>query len=353
MRDLYSDDDESGNGGVAGFIPERLRKLAGAVVFLGLILLMALWAFRLGTRDAREVPIIRAMEGPARVAPDDPGGAQAPHQGLEVNAVLAEDASPPRVATADPVPEELADEDLPTRDLPEPEPIVEVPMTVIPPRVVVTEAPFSPAETLVPDEGAAPLDAEAVALEPRLIEDPAALTEDSLASEDAGSAEDGDVALVLDEDAAADAEEVALAATDVPPGPRPLQRPAVLARPHTDEVAATLAVSSPAEPPAAIPVAATVREATAREATAPGPGARLVQLGAFDSEAITREAWAQLLRRHGDLLASKSLFVERTTANARVFYRLRVAGFDNTDQTREMCEALRLRSVDCIPVTLQ
>ena len=82
-------------------------------------------------------------------------------------------------------------------------------------------------------------------------------------------------------------------------------------------------------------------------------GTRLVQLGAFDSEAITRKAWDQLVARNPDLLASKSLYIERTTANARVFYRLRVAGFTNTDQTREMCEALRARGIDCIPVTLQ
>ena len=46
-------------------------------------------------------------------------------------------------------------------------------------------------------------------------------------------------------------------------------------------------------------------------------------------------------------------FVERTTANARVFYRLRVAGFSTSDETRQMCEALRARGVACIPVTLQ
>ena len=83
------------------------------------------------------------------------------------------------------------------------------------------------------------------------------------------------------------------------------------------------------------------------------PGARLVQLGAFDSEEITRRAWDQLVARNGDLLGSKRLHVERTTANARVFYRLRVAGFASADETRRMCEALRSRGVDCIPVTLQ
>jgi hypothetical protein len=69
-------------------------------------------------------------------------------------------------------------------------------------------------------------------------------------------------------------------------------------------------------------------------------------LGAFDSEAITRRAWQNLVARNPDLLASKSLYIERTTSNARVFYRLRVAGFDDTEQTRQMCEALRARGVD-------
>ena len=84
------------------------------------------------------------------------------------------------------------------------------------------------------------------------------------------------------------------------------------------------------------------------------PGTRLVQLGAFDSEEITRKAWSQLVAAQPrPALASKSLYVERTTANARVFYRLRVAGFTNSEQTRQMCEALRARGVACIPVTLQ
>ena len=58
-----------------------------------------------------------------------------------------------------------------------------------------------------------------------------------------------------------------------------------------------------------------------------------------------------LAQTNRDLLASKSLYVERTTANARVFYRLRVAGFADQAQTQKMCEALRSRNVDCIPVT--
>ena len=83
------------------------------------------------------------------------------------------------------------------------------------------------------------------------------------------------------------------------------------------------------------------------------PGSRLVQLGAFDSEASTRAAWSQLVAGNRDLLGDKGLYVERTTNNARVFYRLRVAGFDDIEETRVLCERLRARGIDCIPVTLQ
>ena len=90
MRDLYSDDYESvAGGGADRLIPDGVRRLSGAAVFLALIAALGLWSFRLGTRDASEVPIIKAMEGPARVEPANPGGVQAAHQGLEVNTVLA------------------------------------------------------------------------------------------------------------------------------------------------------------------------------------------------------------------------------------------------------------------------
>ena len=104
MRDLYSDDYESvAGGGGDRLIPDGVRKLSGAAVFLALVAALGLWSFRLGTRDASEVPIIKAMAGPARVEPANPGGVQAAHQGLEVNSVLAGRPAPmPRDAAGRP-----------------------------------------------------------------------------------------------------------------------------------------------------------------------------------------------------------------------------------------------------------
>ena len=90
MRDLDGDDYASLAGADADhLIPQGVRRLAGAAVFLALVAALGLWSYRLGTRDAGAVPIIRAMQGPARLQPEDPGGMQAAHQGLEVNSVLA------------------------------------------------------------------------------------------------------------------------------------------------------------------------------------------------------------------------------------------------------------------------
>jgi hypothetical protein len=313
MRDLYSDDYESVAVGDADrLIPEGVKKLAGAAMFLGLVAALGLWSYRLGTRDAAEVPIIRAMEGPARVEPEDPGGLKAAHQGLEVNSVLAGRPAPmPRdAAPAEPTPAALAEEDAPQGEL-------------------VLSAPAMMAERVL-GEG------EDLPMPPQ---------------EEVTTTADGIELAAPD----ADAE---LAAVD--PGPRPRNRPANLrAAPAKTTPVASVAASAPADatpaaaPPKPAPTEVAAAAPAAQEASGVRPGARLVQLGAVDSEEITRKAWDQLVARNGDLLGSKSLFVERATSNARVFYRLRVAGFDNADQTRQVCEALRARGVACIPVTLQ
>jgi hypothetical protein len=291
MRDLYGDDGESVAADGDRLIPEGARRLAGAAVFLGLIAAMALWSYRLGTRDAGEVPVIRAMEGPSRIQPTEPGGLQTAHQGLEVNAVLAGQPAPlPRAPVPpQPAPAALAPEDGPQGEL-------------------VQAAPAMLAERALEEAGELP------APQPDL---PAGFVN---AAPDFGPAE-------APEPAAATPEAAQV------PGTRPRSRPAhlVVARAKTTPVAST----------------------PAREVGSVKPGARLVQLGAFDSEDLTRRAWGQLVARHGDLLGTKSLYVERTTANARVFYRLRVAGFADAEETRAMCEALRARGIDCIPVTLQ
>ena len=94
---------------------QRLVQMAGAASSVALVVALGLWGYRLAVRDIAGVPVIRALEGPARVAPEDPGGAIADHQGLAVNDVVAEGAAAPpaeRLVLA-PKPVELTLEDGP------------------------------------------------------------------------------------------------------------------------------------------------------------------------------------------------------------------------------------------------
>lgn len=78
-----------------------------------------IWMVNLGLRDPHDVPIVRAMEGPSRVAPTDPGGKQALHQGLAVNSVQSEGgvASPSNTVVLAPEPSRLTDDDQPIKNV--------------------------------------------------------------------------------------------------------------------------------------------------------------------------------------------------------------------------------------------
>lgn len=329
MAQLYGDEYDYAAADDGRLIPGRARRLAGAVVFLALIGSMGLWAYRLGTRDAAEVPIIRAMEGPSRIQPADPGGLRAAHQGLEVNSVLA---GKPAAASASGAAAALAPSALSEEDGPQGE------LVIAAPTVLAAEALAAGEDLPLPPSDDA--EDEAIAL----IEAPTAVAAIDPANSSAVVDEALGAALAVDPAAPAAVAEA---------GPAPMRRPAnlVLARAAAPTATATpaVAVAKPAPKPAETAAA----KPQTRETASAKAGSRMVQLGAFDSEALARQAWNILASTNRDLLGSKSLYVERTTANARVFYRLRVAGFDSQSQTQTMCEALRARNVDCIPVTLQ
>jgi hypothetical protein len=328
MDEVYSDDDTSaadGRTNRAGLA--TFRRAASVVIFIGLVGLMGLWAYRLGTRDASEVPIIKAMQGPTRIEPEIPGGLQAANKGHEINKVLEGGAAP---APRDPIVLEetpqLAEEDRPQPEL---ELALRAPDETANPGDREAELGALVAEAIANNEATAPGD---------LVKPAPDLGGSPLV---AGDVEE----LAAEEDEASEPEVAALS------GPRPVSRPANLVR--------VRAKPTPVATPKTVPV----RSAPAPQAAAAAPqirevntlssGSRLVQLGAYDSDAVARHAWRKLVAANSDLLSSKSLYIERATSNARVFYRLRVAGFSNTDQTRDLCEALRARSIDCIPVTLR
>jgi cell division septation protein DedD len=311
MADVEFDDFGGGYAtGKAGQF-SRVVNLAGAVCSLALIAGLGIWGYKLAVRDVTGIPVIRALEGPLRIAPENPGGEVADNQGLSVNAVAA-------AGTALPLPETL----------------------VLAPRPV----------ELAVDDGAGLIDPNApvaVAEPTDLGMEPAALP-DVVANDAAPQTEADAVALALAEALAEGAEpltplegdDAALAAmeAEADPGnglaksPRPMPRPRSL----------------PAE--AAQPAAASVAAPAEIDPTTIAAGTRLVQLGAFDDAETARAEWAKLQGQFGDLISGKAMVVQSAQSGGRTFYRLRAHGFADEDEARRFCAALLAENAACIPV---
>lgn len=304
-------------GSVASSGLSALRMVANWVIAgVSLVVIggFVYWAVNLGTRDPREVPIIRAMEGPSRVAPEDPGGRQARHQGLAVNAVQSDGSveDPAREVVLAPAPAELEDNDPTLGDTESAEEL---------PKPPVKQVLADPEKTEPKTE--ADLDALEIA--------------DSVAE-----------AAAVQESASAD--------PSLQPAPningtkfspkssiRPPKRPEELAR-QVRNVERTVSVDAEAEAEAeASPGAGTVASVPI--------GTRLIQLGAYDTAELARSEWGKLIAKHGDLLEAKKRLVVEAESGGRKFYRLRAVGFNSLDESRTLCSALLARGTPCIPVT--
>ncbi len=287
-----SDSHESAPLGASGVVAMALRWI-GAVASLGLVVGIVYWGFLLGQRDATDVPVIRAMEGNARIVPDDPQGTQADNQGLAVNEVLAE-TSPTAVDTSTtlaPTPQGVTAED--------------ETMSALQP---------APAETtnstpIVVDAATLMVEIDPV-IEPSVAPDgmtmPVRRPDNFLQADPISDAIEGLLQELIPEEGDTSFE--------TPDLPRP-------------------------EPKFGNPLL--------------DPGAALIQLGAYNSLEDAGDVWDAYQTEHDDLLASTERYIEPIESGGRLLYRLRAAGFDDLDQTRALCAALDARGVDCISVTVQ
>ncbi|NEY88955.1 SPOR domain-containing protein [Tabrizicola oligotrophica] len=114
MADLDYDHFDGGYPAAYGPRAGRFAHLGGAAVSLALLLGAGVWGYQLAMRDVSGIPVIRAVGGPMRLAPANPGGSETSHQGLSVNAVAAAGTALPLPETLTLAPKamELADEDL-------------------------------------------------------------------------------------------------------------------------------------------------------------------------------------------------------------------------------------------------
>ncbi len=271
-------------------------KVLGAGLSLALVVGGIVWSVNLIIRDVSGVPVVRAMAGPFRELPADPGGKSADNMGLAVNTIAAEGSAAPTpdALTLAPAPVELADEDAPLAAL--------------------ADAPARAAPATVNSSVAAMV---------------AELTREAQPlAYDVGAEDEGVEVAALDNETSLDPEP--LAATSAL---RPRERPLGLSSIRKAPVDAAIAEALVAVDPDAIP-----------------PGTRLAQLGAFESPEIAAREWERLGARFGDYLEGKNRVIQEAQSGGRTFFRLRAHGFGDLDEARRFCAALQAERAECIPV---
>lgn len=279
-------------GAVAGWL--------GAAASVALVAGLSFWVYDLATRDTAAVPVVQAMAGPARVAPEDPGGFTAAHQGFSVNSIASDVEQPP-----------LAD------------------------RVVLAPPPVRPTGDDLAAAGVERSDAVRSAVAGALSE--------ILGEGDAAGASGPADAAGAAPDAVSDSTIRAAPGAAAPALPRPAPRPRA-----TDVV--TRAVATPQDLGMVRPAAATaIRPAVVRGGAIP-PGTRLVQLGTFETEAQAEAGWAALAERFGAYLGGHPPIIEPAEYGGTQVYRLRAGGFADLAEARALCAVFLDQSADCIPV---
>ncbi|MBL4768276.1 MAG: SPOR domain-containing protein [Rhodobacteraceae bacterium] len=342
------DPEASGGSFVGG-----LTNVLGTLVSLGLLVGVGIWGYKLMVRDVSGVPVVRAIEGPMRMQPKNPGGQQADHQGLSVNTIAAHGtaAAPADRLMLAPRPVTLADEDAPMGEIEATKTKVEV--------VEVAQPVFVNGKPVIEDSAA--IAAFQTGSVEALVNELTAGIRPLFGAREVGNETDGTANIVQPEPLNPDAPIQAVlvtAALEMPtieprivatlvrgPGPkqslRPQLRPARLVVPADTGDATNAAI-------AAALTAATPEDVDADSLPA---GTRLAQLGAFDSPDIARAEWDRMNAKFGDYLAGKSRVIQKATSGGRVFYRLRAMGFEDLSDARRFCSALVAENADCIPVT--
>lgn len=289
-----------------------LANWAGAAVSLALVVGVGMWGYELLMRDVNGIPVVQAMDGPMRIAPEDPGGSTADHIGLAVNAVAGTGLAEPGADRLLLAPQGigLSDDDMPQKEL-----------------AALREKSAQIATASLSQDGAG---AEGAAEGEDL--DPIQALADQIAANARPlselSSEGGEGELVASVTGAAPAGALIRSL-------RPSTRPGDLLN---QPVALAPAPEEPAGP------------AEINPETLPA-GTRLAQLGAYASEDVARQEWERFSARFGEFMDGKDRVIERASSGGRTFYRLRAAGFADLADARRFCAAFVAENADCIPVT--
>jgi len=300
FRDVFPAQDESAPVGLTA-----LTNWLGAIVSLSLMVGLGMWVYKLAMRDVTGVPVVRAMAGPGRIQPDDPGGEVVAYQGLAVNRVQSKGSvAPPaeRVVLAPPPVKLDGSEDLTVAQLKRKQ-----------------------------NTAIASLDEK-----PKNVADvSASATEISI--EDA-------IRLAMKETAPVKKARKLATLKGVKGTVRPKLRPRTALAANTP-LGLLPRAKSPAKP-VSTPIYATASVSPDRIA----PGSSLVQLGAYNNRELALREWKQIREKNRDLIGGHREVIQEATSGGRPFYRLRLTGFRDIEDSRRLCTALVARGTPCIPV---
>ncbi len=311
----------------------KLTNLLAAGLSLGLVVGVGVWGYKLMVRDVSGIPVVRAVEGPMREQPKDPGGQPADHQGLAVNMVAASGAAadPADRLVLAPKPVVLLDEDTVSNAVPEQESVSqEAEPTVSEAQDDIQVAiNAQDIDTLVAQltKNVAPLDP----FDPddqadHAAEPPVQTTVADVVEEETDVPETADVVL----------------AVVTGPGPKTSIRPVL--RPAAVVQKASFVTTQP-EAPQALAVPQDV------DPDSLASGTKLAQLGAYDSPEVAKQEWIKISAQFSDYMDDKQRVIQKASSGGRTFYRLRAMGFDDLSDARRFCSALVAENADCIPVT--
>ena len=319
----------------------------GAFLSVVLIAGLATWGWKLWVRDVTGIPVVRALEGPMRVAPDEPGGLASEYQGLTVNRIAEErtEVAPSDQVVLAPAPATLnEDEDLAMADL-RAVPAIGEPETL-------EEADAALAAALESAERASDPAIETVAVEPSPALSGSLTMRDEDPIDSAAMSlidEDEDAAGIVTSEAEPSATDIAVAAALADIGLKPEPAVAKIA----DAAQVPFVTPRPMMRPAnlqRVSLEAPVVTDGEVDASTIAAGTRLVQLGAYASPEIADIEWANMEARFGDYMVGKERVIQPAKTGGRSFFRLRAMGFENLADARRFCAVLVADGANCIPV---
>ena len=303
---MFEDKDPAfaGEGKAGNFKTSVIVYWTGAALSLSLVVGAISWSYKLIVRDINQIPIVRAQEGPLRVAPTDPGGLTAANQGLSVTqlAVNEQPLLSDEIYLA-PAAEILNNENLETK-------------------IEEKNKPSNNDKKLEIKEVNAENNMNLKAWSDQ-VEINTGSENEVILSEAIFSQKKLDIQ---------NAVSMALSITDntnvFPVSLRPKIRPISF---HKNSYK-TLdqAVSS-----------GQISQLTI--------GSAVVQLGAFDNKGLAESEWKRLENLLGSILITKQMIIQKAASGGKVFYRLRASGFDDIADARQFCTAINDK-VACIPV---